>query len=108
MKFNFSIEEAITELKKLTSSSVLMMQHGTMQLKYYAPEVIDTQTPHQQDELYIVASGHAIFYLNGERTNCKEGDVLFAPATIEHRFETFTKDFATWVIFYGKDGGEKD
>jgi hypothetical protein len=24
-----------------------------------------------------------------------------------HRFEEFTDDFYTWVIFYGPDGGEK-
>ena len=36
----------------------------------------------------------------------KENDVLFVPAGIEHRFENFTDDFATWVIFYGEKGGE--
>jgi hypothetical protein len=24
-----------------------------------------------------------------------------------HRFEDFTDDFATWVIFYGPEGGER-
>jgi len=35
------------------------------------------------------------------------GDVIFAPAGIEHRFENFSDDFVTWVIFYGPVGGEK-
>jgi hypothetical protein len=26
---------------------------------------------------------------------------------MEHHFENFSDDFATWVIFYGPDGGEK-
>ncbi|MFT5765663.1 MAG: mannose-6-phosphate isomerase-like protein (cupin superfamily), partial [Saprospiraceae bacterium] len=34
------------------------------------------------------------------------GDVLFVPAGVAHRFEKFTEDFATWVIFYGPKGGE--
>jgi hypothetical protein len=25
---------------------------------------------------------------------------------MEHRFEDFTEDFATWVVFYGPEGGE--
>jgi len=25
---------------------------------------------------------------------------------MDHRFENFTDDFATWVIFYGEEGGE--
>jgi hypothetical protein len=34
------------------------------------------------------------------------GDVLFAAAHVEHRFEGFSDDFATWVVFYGPPGGE--
>jgi hypothetical protein len=29
------------------------------------------------------------------------------PAGVEHRFEEFSGDFGTWVIFYGPEGGEK-
>ncbi len=108
MKFHFSTEEARNELEKINSLSVLLLQNGTMQLKYYAPKLIDKQLPHKQDEIYIIAAGYAVFYRAGERINCKKGDALFVPATMEHRFENFSVDFATWVIFYGKESGEKD
>jgi hypothetical protein len=26
---------------------------------------------------------------------------------VPHRFEDFTHDFGTWVIFYGPEGGEQ-
>jgi hypothetical protein len=32
--------------------------------------------------------------------------VLFAAARVEHRFEAFSEDFATWVVFYGPPGAE--
>ena len=48
------------------------------------------------------------FFGDGERVKFNTGDVLFVPAGIEHPFENFTSDFATWVIFYGKEGGEKN
>jgi mannose-6-phosphate isomerase-like protein (cupin superfamily) len=64
------------------------------------------QTPHEQDELYVVFSGSGEFLLNGERMNFTAGDVLFVPAGVEHRFENFSDDFVTWVIFYGPKGGE--
>ncbi|MES1222854.1 MAG: cupin domain-containing protein [Bacteroidota bacterium] len=85
-----------------------MMQHGSMVVEYYAPVKIDSQQPHSQDELYVIISGTGIFYNDGERVTFKTGDVLFVPAGTEHRFENFTDDFATWVIFYGPEGGEKD
>ena len=39
-------------------------------------------------------------------TSVPAGEALFVPAGVEHRFEDFTPDFATWVFFYGPEGGE--
>jgi len=86
---------------------VKLMEHGTMSVEYYAPVKVDNQTPHRQNELYVIASGSGTFYRDGERLAFTVGDVLFVPAGMEHRFEDFTEDFATWVIFYGVDGGEQ-
>jgi mannose-6-phosphate isomerase-like protein (cupin superfamily) len=86
--------------------SVLAFEHGSMQLKYYAPVEIDEQTPHEQDELYIVISGTGEFVRGEERAPFAPHDVLFAAAGVPHRFEKFTDDFATWVVFYGPPGGE--
>ena len=41
-----------------------------------------------------------------ERHGFAPGDMLFVPAGTVHRFEDFSDDFATWVIFYGPEGGE--
>ncbi len=87
-------------------ASALLMRHGSMTLRYYAPRGRDLQTPHDQDELYIVASGTGTFFNGGDRAPFGPGDVLFAGAGQEHRFEEFSDDFATWVVFYGPEGGE--
>ena len=88
-------------------ASALMMTHGTLELRYYAPRGRDPQQPHTRDEVYIVASGRGSFVCDGERVSFGPGDALFAPAAAEHRFEDFTDDFGTWVIFYGPEGGER-
>jgi mannose-6-phosphate isomerase-like protein (cupin superfamily) len=107
MKFHISIEEAVRQLEHETQNRfITLMKHGTMSIEYYAPKNIDPQTPHKQDEIYVIASGNAIFFRNSERVQCKTGDVLFVPAKMEHRFENISDDFATWVIFYGIEGGE--
>ena len=87
---------------------VTLLEHGSMYIEYYAPIEKDLQTPHEQDELYVVVSGEGIFFNDGKRQVFQSGDVLFVPAGIEHRFENFTEDFATWVIFYGPNGGERN
>jgi mannose-6-phosphate isomerase-like protein (cupin superfamily) len=107
MKFHVSIEEAITQLQKEEHNRfTALIRQGTMTIEYYAPKYIDQQNAHSQDEIYVIATGNATFFRNGERVQCKSGDVLFVPALMEHRFEIFSDDFATWVIFYGKEGGE--
>ncbi len=88
--------------------SPLLMQHGSMSVRFYAPAGVDRQTPHDQDEIYVVASGSGQFVNGGERTTFGPGDVLFVPAARAHRFEDFSSDFATWVVFFGPNGGEKD
>jgi mannose-6-phosphate isomerase-like protein (cupin superfamily) len=82
------------------------LRRGSMKIGLYAPKDQDTQTPHKQDELYIVISGTADFIKAQERRPCASQDVIFVEAGAAHRFENFSEDFSTWVIFWGPEGGE--
>lgn len=86
----------------------ILRRRGTLELGYYAPRGSDPQQPHEQDELYIVQSGHGTFCCAGERRPFEPGEALFVAAGVEHRFEDFSDDFAAWVIFYGPPGGESN
>lgn len=105
-KFRATLAEAKAAPIPEGKRSAELMRYGSMTLRYYAPEGTDPQAPHTQDELYIVASGSGTFFNAGERVPYGPGDVLFAAAHAEHRFEDFSDDFATWVVFYGPEGGE--
>lgn len=83
-----------------------VFRHGTLAVEFYAPRGHDGQTPHTRDEVYVVASGTGTFVRDGERVAFGSGDFLFVPAGVDHRFEEFSDDFATWVLFYGPGGGE--
>ena len=75
-------------------------QNGlTMEL--FAPRGADHQSPHDQDELYIVIAGSAVLDINGAPHACASGDALFVPARVPHRFGSISPDFATWAIFWG-------
>lgn len=101
-----TVEEALALAIPAGARSALAMTHGSMSVRIYAPRGKDEQTPHEQDEVYVVARGSGRFVCAGERTDFGPGDVLFAAAGQEHRFEEFSDDFVTWVIFYGPEGGE--
>lgn len=87
--------------------AVPAFMHGSLQVKIYAPRGSDPQQPHPQDELYVVLKGRGQFACGEERWPFAEGDALFAPAGLAHRFEDFSGDLALWVFFYGPDGGER-
>ncbi|HEV7550461.1 MAG TPA: cupin domain-containing protein [Candidatus Angelobacter sp.] len=84
-----------------------LFRHGTLTLEIYAPKGMDLQQPHSRDELYIVTAGSGWFSIEGRRVPFGPGDALFAAAGEVHRFEDFTEDLLTWVVFYGPEGGER-
>ncbi len=101
-RWSMSVEEAVAKLASEPQGKpfISLLEHGNMYVEIYAPKGVDLQQPHDQDELYVVISGSGTFFNNGERQPFSPGDVLFVPAGMEHRFEDFTADFKTWVIFY--------
>ncbi len=85
----------------------LALAHGTMSVEVFAPRGTDTQTPHAQDELYIIHAGRATLEVEGEPHAAAAGSVLFVPARAVHRFVDLSPDFAAWAVFWGPDGGER-
>lgn len=87
--------------------AVPIFRHGSLEAEMYTPTGSDSQTPHQRDEVYVVARGSGVFFDGRERREVNPGSFIFVPALGEHRFESFSRDFAVWVFFYGPVGGER-
>lgn len=102
----FSLAEARQVPLPLGRRSAEIFTHGTLEVRLYAPRGVDPQTPHDRDEVYVVAHGRGQFFVNGRRQAFGPGDLLFVPAHAEHRFEDFSDDLEVWVLFYGPVGGE--
>jgi mannose-6-phosphate isomerase-like protein (cupin superfamily) len=85
---------------------VNVMERGTVRALLSQPLSPNRQTPHVQDEVYVIARGQGVLFHNGRRDRFEAGDFLFVAAGTEHWFEDFTADLAVWVIFYGPAGGE--
>ena len=86
-----------------------VLQRGTLDAKLslgrFAPRP-NRQTPHTQDEIYVIVQGRGVLFHDGKRDAFESGDLLFVAAGTEHHFEEFSDDLAVWVVFYGVDGGE--
>jgi mannose-6-phosphate isomerase-like protein (cupin superfamily) len=59
----------------------------------------DTQSPHQQDEMYYVVRGRARMLAGSEDQAVSEGSIIFVAAHIEHRFYEITQELVLLVMF---------
>lgn len=110
-----SITEAISKLPLPSTATrpggvwdVEAFRHGSMSLVLYTPEGKDYQTPHEQDELYVVMQGSGVLEVNGEAFSFSEGDALFVPAGAPHKFVKFSHGIKLWAMLWGDKGGEPD
>jgi len=104
--FHAHLSDALQGVPSPGNLAAEIARNGSMELEFYQPEAIDAQHPHTRDELYVIARGQGVLTVEGREYRFASGDVLFVPAHAEHRFTSFTSDFATWVVFYGPEGGE--
>src|SRR3954453_24255466 len=59
----------------------------------------DAQSPHTEDEIYVVARGRATLWTPTGSAPMGPGDVAFVAAGEEHRFVDIVEDFAVLVVF---------
>jgi mannose-6-phosphate isomerase-like protein (cupin superfamily) len=83
-----------------------VVERGTLRLLCSRPLPPNVQSPHDQDELYVVVQGSGVLFHDGKRDRFSAGDAIFVAAGVDHHFEEFTEDLTVWVIFYGSKGGE--
>ena len=60
---------------------------------------VDDQTPHTEDEIYVVKTGRATLVTTSGTAPVGPGSVIYVPAGEEHRFTDVTEDLALIVVF---------
>ena len=86
--------------------AVSVYRRGTLDVALSIPETPKQQTPHMQDELYVVVRGRGVLLHDGKREPVAEGDLVFVAAGTEHQFENLRDRFAVWRVFYGPHSAE--
>ncbi|MGC4772251.1 cupin domain-containing protein [Micromonospora sp. DT44] len=60
---------------------------------------LDDQSPHTEDEIYVVTAGRARIVTPDGAAEVAPGSVIFVPAGEEHHFDEVTEDLALLVVF---------
>jgi mannose-6-phosphate isomerase-like protein (cupin superfamily) len=77
----------------------LRERHMSAGLYALAAGETDTQSPHGQDEIYLVVSGRASITVGDETSVVARGSVVYVPARTPHRFHHITEDLRVLVVF---------
>lgn len=64
----------------------------------------DRQSPHGEDEIYVVLEGRAALRVEHTLHQARPGSVLFVAAGVEHRFESIEEELRTLVVFAPAEG----
>lgn len=62
----------------------------------------DTQSPHAEDEVYIITEGKAVLDVEGEKFPATTGSILFVKARVKHHFHDIEEDLKVLVLFSKK------
>src|SRR5215467_2379649 len=81
-------------------------RRGALDIAFSLPVPPKEQTPHIQDEIYIIIRGRGVLAHDGKRDSFEPGDILFVAAGTEHQYASVTDDLALWRVFYGPQGGD--
>ena len=60
---------------------------------------IDGQSPHSEDEVYVVMAGRARITVGDEVHDVGPGSVVYVAATVPHRFHDITERLEIIVVF---------
>lgn len=103
---NVSLEEA---LKDLPDAPTSRWPFGTYDREFFrkdgfsasifAPRGQDFQSPHDDDELYMIVSGRGKLEVGEEVVEFEPGHMIYVPAKLPHRFIDPADDLAAWVVF---------
>ena len=64
----------------------------------------DPQSPHGEDEVYLVLEGRGVIEIAGERHPVAPGDVVFVGRGTDHRFVDIEADLELLVVFAPAEG----
>jgi mannose-6-phosphate isomerase-like protein (cupin superfamily) len=59
----------------------------------------DMQKPHDEDEIYVVLSGHGRFVVDGDDVAVGPGSIVFVEKHAVHRFHSIDEDLSIVVAF---------
>jgi mannose-6-phosphate isomerase-like protein (cupin superfamily) len=91
---------------ELGKSYLEFLRSGSLSTGLYVLEAgaADGQSPHTEDEVYVVLAGRSRFTAAEETRDVVRGDTIFVAAGVEHRFHDILEQLVLVVVFAPPEG----
>jgi|SRR5687767_2017937 mannose-6-phosphate isomerase-like protein (cupin superfamily) len=103
----FELGQVAAEQQGGTERYLQFLNKGTMSLGLYVlpAGAADTQSPHDEDEIYFVTGGRATVEVAGDRRAVTSGSIIFVAKHVDHRFVDIEEDLSLLVFFAPEHAG---
>ena len=96
-----ALDELLAEQSATGRPYLEFLRSGSTSIGLYMLDAgaTDGQSPHREDEVYVVLSGRSRFTAGGEVRDVAPGDTIHVPAGVPHRFHDITEQLQLIVVF---------
>jgi mannose-6-phosphate isomerase-like protein (cupin superfamily) len=97
----FGLAELLARQKAHPKSYLefLRVPHLSAGLYLLPADAVDSQTPHSEDEVYVVLSGRGQLQVDAVSHDVGPGSICFVPANARHAFHAVTEELRLVVVF---------
>jgi mannose-6-phosphate isomerase-like protein (cupin superfamily) len=98
---NFDLAELIAKSEQRGSPYLEFLRVPQLSCGLYrlGTNARDTQSAHDEDEVYFVIKGRARVVIGGQETAIRPGSILYVPADTDHEFIEIEEDLSLLVLF---------
>ncbi len=102
---NFNLAELIAKSEQRGSPYLEFLRVPQLSCGVYrlGRKARDTQSAHDEDEVYFVIKGRARMIIAGQETTIQPGSILYVPADTDHEFVEIEEDLSL-LVFFGSGG----
>jgi mannose-6-phosphate isomerase-like protein (cupin superfamily) len=95
------LDELLAEQSATGRPYLEFLRSGSMSIGLYVLDAgaTDGQSPHGEDELYVVLAGRSRFTAGDEVRDVAPGDTIYVAAGVPHRFHDITERLTLIVVF---------
>lgn len=101
----FDLAKVVSKAEAVASPYLEFLRVPSLSAGIYTLTVgsTDTQTTHDEDEVYFVLKGRGTISLAGQPQAIAQGSILYVPADTQHEFTEIAEDLSL-LVFFGSGG----